>query len=79
MGEFYACEKSGHGETGGVPRRRCPHPRLPSGKKQMRKRFGDLAAQLARQHIKSDLMQEGWTETDRFPRDEADYVWMELF
>jgi len=42
-------------------------------------RFGEVAAEAAMQHIKSDLRQEGWTEADRFPRDEADYLQMGLF
>lgn len=41
--------------------------------------FGQEAEDVARQHIISDLMQEGWTEKDRFPREEADYVRMGLF
>jgi hypothetical protein len=27
----------------------------------------------------ADLKEEGWTETDHFPRDEPDYVRMGLF
>ncbi|GLI36104.1 DUF6915 family protein [Desulforhabdus amnigena] len=41
--------------------------------------FGDLAGKAARQHIISDLKEEGWTDQDRFPRDEEDYVRMGLF
>jgi hypothetical protein len=41
--------------------------------------FGEDAALAARQHIISDLKQEGWTEKDRFPRNEADYIRMGLF
>jgi len=41
--------------------------------------FGEEAALAARQHILSDLKQEGWTENDHFPRDEADYEKMGLF
>jgi len=41
--------------------------------------FGIEAGEAARRHILTDLMQEGWTEKDRFPRDEADYVRMGLF
>jgi uncharacterized protein YcaQ len=31
--------------------------------------FGEEAGPVARQHIISDLKQEGWTEQDPFPRD----------
>lgn len=41
--------------------------------------FGEEAARVARQHIISDLKEEGWTERDHFPRDEEDYVKMGLF
>lgn len=41
--------------------------------------FGPEAEEVARRHIISDLMQEGWTEKDCFPRDEADYVRMGLY
>lgn len=41
--------------------------------------FGLDAAIAARQHIVTDLKQEGWTDSDHFPRDEADYVKMGLF
>jgi hypothetical protein len=34
---------------------------------------------VARQHIVTDLTDEGWTEADHFPRDEQDYVRMGLF
>ncbi len=43
------------------------------------RRFGPEAGLAARQHVISDLRQEGWTETDPFPRDEAHYVAMGLF
>jgi len=41
--------------------------------------FGEEAAKAAKQHIISDLKEEGWTETDPFPRDEEHYVKMGLF
>ena len=41
--------------------------------------FGEEAGKVARQHIISDLKEEGWTENDPFPRDERDYVDMGLF
>ena len=43
------------------------------------KLFGEDAALAARQHIISDLKEEGWTEKDHFPRDETDFVKMGLF
>jgi hypothetical protein len=49
------------------------------GIEEVRARWGDLAAAVARQHIISDLKLEGWTEIDRLPKDEADYVRMGLF
>ncbi len=49
------------------------------GVQEVQSRFGEVAAEAAMQHIKSDLRQEGWTEADRFPRDEADYLQMGLF
>jgi len=41
--------------------------------------FGTDVDAPARQHIVSDLRQEGWTESDPFPVDEADYVRIGLF
>ena len=41
--------------------------------------FGERAGDAARQHIISDLKEEGWSEKDRFPNDEEDYVRMGLF
>jgi DNA-binding GntR family transcriptional regulator len=47
---------------------------------QVRRRWGDRAAEAARQHIASDLKAEGWIEgQDRMPADEQDYVRMGLF
>jgi len=40
--------------------------------------FGEAAGPVARQHIITDLKDEGWTEADHFPRDEQDYVKMGL-
>ena len=37
------------------------------------------AGPVARQHIITDLKEEGWTEDDPFPRDEEHYVKMGLF
>jgi hypothetical protein len=41
--------------------------------------FGEEAGPVARQHIITDLKEEGWTERDPFPRNEAHYVRMGLF
>lgn len=41
--------------------------------------FGSDAEAPARQHIVSDLRQEGWTAEDPFPQDEADYVRIGFF
>jgi len=41
--------------------------------------FWEKAGEVARQHIISDLKEEGWTETDPFPKDQWDYVDMGLF
>ena len=43
------------------------------------KLFGPEAGPVARRHIVLDLHQEGWTDKDRFPRNETDYVKMGLF
>ncbi len=50
-----------------------------AGIRQVAELFGSAAVLAARQHIIADLKQEGWTEKDRFPRDEADWVKMGLF
>jgi hypothetical protein len=61
----------------GMKHRRKRHHE--AGIRQAMKLFGELAGQAARQHIISDLKEEGWTELDHFPRDEEDYVRMGLF
>lgn len=50
-----------------------------AGIKQAIELFGEIGGKVARQHIISDLKEEGWTEKDHFPLDEADYVKMGLF
>jgi hypothetical protein len=50
-----------------------------AGIEEVRRRWGAAAAQAAEQHVTADLKEEGWKETDRFPRDAADYVRMGLF
>jgi len=49
------------------------------GIEEVRSRWGDAAAEAARQHIVADLKTEGWRESDHFPADEGDYVKMGLF
>ena len=49
------------------------------GIEMVEKLFGKKAREVARQHIISDLKEEGWTETDPFPKDQEDYVKMGLF
>ena len=41
--------------------------------------FGERAGLVARQHIISDLKEEGWTENYPFPKDEKDYVKIGFF
>lgn len=41
--------------------------------------FGEEAGKVARQHIISDLKEEGWTDKDPFPKDEVHYVKIGLF
>ena len=41
--------------------------------------FGELAGEVARQHILSDLKEEGWNEGDPFPQDEEDFVKIGFF
>ena len=43
------------------------------------KLFGSIAGQVARQHIISDIKEEGWTDKDPFPKDEQDFVKIGLF
>jgi uncharacterized protein YcaQ len=50
-----------------------------AGINQVIERFGEEAGEVARQHIISDLKEEGWTETDPFPKDQEDYIKMGLF
>lgn len=69
-------------EFQGTERYRMRHRRVrhhEAGIREAVRLFGEAAGPVARQHIVSDLKEEGWTERDRFPRDEADYVKMGLF
>lgn len=61
----------------GMRHRRKRHHK--EGLREAEKLFGWDAALAARLHIMSDLKEEGWEESDRFPEDEADYVRMGLF
>ena len=65
-----------HEGLGARHRRKRHHQ---SGIEEVRRMWGDRAAEAARLHIISDLVMEGWKEGDHFPRDEADYVKMGLF
>ena len=69
-------------EFHGTERYRMRHRRVrhhEAGIQEAISRFGEAAGPVARQHIISDLKEEGWTEQDPFPRDEAHYVNMGLF
>lgn len=69
-------------EFQGTPEYRMRHRRVrhhEAGIKEVIRLFGEKAGQVARQHIISDLKEEGWTDNDPFPKDEHDYVKMGLF
>ena len=69
-------------EFAGQPPYEMRHSKLRhhlAGIKQVRKVWGDRAAEAARLHIMADLKQEGWTEDMPFPRDEQHYKGMGLF
>jgi hypothetical protein len=50
-----------------------------AGIREVIKLFGEEAGFVAKQHIISDLKEEGWKNSDPFPRDEDHYVKMGLF
>ena len=50
-----------------------------AGIEEVRRRWGDQAAEAARLHVIADLKEEGWRPPDRIPVDEQDYVRMGLF
>lgn len=50
-----------------------------AGNQEAIRMFGKDAGPVARQHIISDLKEEGWSEKDPFPRDENHYFKMGLF
>lgn len=69
-------------EFAGIARYGMRHRRVrhhEAGIKEVVERFGERAGVVARQHLISDLKQEGWTERDPFPRDEAYYMKIGLF
>lgn len=61
----------------GARHRRVRHHE--AGIKQAIEFFGREAGEVLRQHIISDLREEGWKETDPFPKDEEEYFKMALF
>ena len=66
----------------GTERYRMRHRRVrhhEAGIKEATRLFGEEVGIVARQHIISDLKEEGWTEKDHFPVDESDYIEMGLF
>jgi hypothetical protein len=64
-------------ERYGMRHRRVRHHQ--TGINEAVKIFGADAGTVARQHIISDLKQEGWTECDPFPQDEEHYLRIGLF
>lgn len=70
-------------EFAGTPQYRMKHRRVRhhlAGVEQARALFGDGGAVAARQHIISDLADEGWDDRiDPFPKDENDFVKMGFF
>ena len=61
----------------GMRHRRVRHHE--AGIREAVKLFGEEVGVVAKQHIISDLKEEGWTDRDPFPRDEDHYVKMGLF
>jgi hypothetical protein len=69
-------------EFAGTPEYGMRHRRVrhhAAGIREAFRLFGTDADKAARQHIVSDLKEEGWAETDPFPKDEKEYVRMGLF
>ena len=64
-------------ERYGMRHRRLRHHE--AGIREAERLFGREAGAAARQHIVADLKEEGWKESDPFPRDEAHYVALGLF
>jgi len=61
----------------GMRHRKKRHHR--AGVEEVRRLWGDEAAAVARQHIITDLIMEGWRESDPFPKDEDHYRQLGLF
>jgi hypothetical protein len=64
-------------KTLGATHRRKRHHE--QGIQEAIKLFGEEAGIAARMHTITDLKEEGWTKSDRFPKDEREYVAMGLF
>ena len=63
----------------GVEPYRSRHRRIRHHEKGIAKAvsiFGEYAEEVAKDHIVIDLKEEGWKDSDHFPKDEADYVKM---
>jgi len=69
-------EYAGTEQYGYKHRRKRHHA---AGVREVIRLFGEKAGEAAKRHIISDLMEEGWTEKDGFPENEADYVKKGLF
>ena len=61
----------------GMRHRKVRHHK--EGITQIEKLYGRKAAEAARQHIISDLQEEGWSENDPFPQNEQHFSKMGLF
>ena len=82
FGDLYEAVHRWLGEFQGTERYRMRHRRVryhEAGIREAVKLFGGQAEAVARQHIISNLKEEGWTERDPFPQNEAHYVKMEYF
>jgi len=69
-------EFAGSPEQGMRHRRKRHHL---AGIEEAAKIFGEDARVAAKQHVITDLKEEGWMEGDRFPADEHDYVKIGFF
>ena len=62
----------------GMKHRRFRHHE--AGIRKITKLFGEDAGKVARQHVATDLKEEGWNEKEHpFPKDEDHYIRMGLF
>lgn len=73
---FWMDEFAGSKECGMKHRKKRHHQ---SGIEEAVKLFGLEVRAAAKQHIISDLKEEGWTESDPFPKDELHYQKLGLF